>query len=123
MNDNSPYLSKWKITDIVVPWKTLPRQDLLTKHATIEAYLRAKVGKVNGLYFVDTGSVGLKLGGVSGMFRLRWIDVARVGYTGAEQTLTAGSTVTITTPGSAAGGWADVITKTAGPRIPAPPNR
>lgn len=110
-------------TDVVVPWETLPRQDLLTNRAGDEAYLRAKVGEVYGLYFVDTGSVGLKLGGVSSTFRLRWIDIARGGYTGAEQTLTAGSTVTITTPGSTTGGWAAVITRTAGPRVPAPPNK
>jgi len=110
-------------TDVVVPWETSPRQDLLTSRASDEAYLRAKVGEVYGLYFVDTGSVGLKLGGVSGTFRLRWIDIAKGGYTGAEQTLTAGSTVTITTPDSTTGGWAAVITKTAGPRVPAPPNK
>jgi hypothetical protein len=101
-------------TDVVVPWETSPRQDLLTNRAGDEAYLRAKVGEVYGLYFVDTGSVGLKLGGVSGTFRLRWIDIAKGGYTGEEQTLTAGSTVTITTPGSTAGGWAAVIARTAG---------
>jgi len=110
-------------TDVVVPWQTSPRQDLLTNRASDEAYLRAKVGEVYGLYFVDTGSVGLKLSGVSGTFRLRWIDIAKGGYTGAEQTLTAGSTVTITTPGSTTGGWAAVITKTAGHSVPAPPNK
>jgi hypothetical protein len=110
-------------TDVVVPWETSPRQDLLTNRANDEAYLRAKVGEVYGLYFVDTGSVGLKLGGVSGTFRLRWIDIARGGYTGAEKTLMAGRTVTITTPGSTSGGWAAVITKAAGFRVPAPPNK
>lgn len=110
-------------TDVVVPWETLPRQDILTNRASDEAYLRAKAGEVYGLYFVDTGSVGLKLGGVSGTFRLRWIDIDKGGYTGAEQTLTAGSTVAITTPGSTTGGWAAVITKTAGPRVPAPLNK
>ncbi len=103
-------------TDVVVPWETSPRQDLLTNRAGDEAYLRAKVGEVYGLYFVDTGSVGLKLGGVSGTFRLRWIDIAKGGYTGVEQMLTAGSTVTITTPGSTTGGWAAVITRMADTR-------
>ncbi len=110
-------------TDVVVPWETTPRQDLLTDRATDEAYLRAKVGEVYGLYFVDTGSIGLNLGGVSGTFRLRWIDIAKGGYTGAEQTLTAGSTVTITTPGRTTGGWAAVITKPAGSRASAPPDK
>lgn len=110
-------------TDVVVPWETSPRQDLLTNRARDEAYLRAKVGEVYGLYFVDTGSVGLKLGGVSGTFRLRWIDIAKGAYTGVEQTLTAGSTVTITTPRSTTGGWAAVITRTAGPCFSAPPNK
>jgi hypothetical protein len=110
-------------TDVVVPWETSPRQDLLTNRASDEAYLRAKVGEVYGLYFVDTGSVGLKLRGVSGTFRLRWIDIARGGYTGPEQILTAGGTVTITTPGSTTGGWAAVITKTAGHHAPAPPRK
>lgn len=98
-------------TDVVVPWETSPRQDLLTNRASDEAYLRAKVGEVYGLYFVDTGSVGLKLDGVSGTFRLRWIDIAKGAYVGAEQTLTGGNTVTITTPGGATGGWAAVITR------------
>ena len=109
-------------TDVVVPWETSPRQDLLTDRAGDEAYLRAKVGEVYGLYFVDTGSVGLKLAGVSGTFRLRWIDIAKGRYTGAEQMLTAGGAVTITTPGSTTGGWAAVITKTAGHRA-APPDK
>jgi hypothetical protein len=98
-------------TAVVVPWETVPRQDLLTDRTSDEAYLRAKVGEVYGVYFVDTGSVGLKLGGVSGTFRLRWIDIAKGVYTGAEQMVTAGSTVTITTPGSTTGGWAAVITR------------
>ena len=107
-------------TDIVVPWETLPRQDLLANRAKDEAYLRAKVGDVYGLYFVDTGSVGLNLVGVSGRFRLQWIDIAKGAFSGVEQTLTAGSTVTITTPGSAAGGLAAVITKLPDHRVPDP---
>ncbi len=99
------------ITDVVLPWETSPRQDLLTKRADDEVYLWAKVGEVYGLYFVDTGSVELKLAGVSGTFRLRWIDIAKGGYTGTEQTLIGGSTVTITTPGSTTGGWAATIVK------------
>jgi len=110
-------------TDVVVPWETSPRQDLLTNRSSDEAYLRAKVGEVYGLYFVDTGSVGLKLGGISGTLRLRWIDIAAGGYTGAEQTLTADGTVTITTPGSTAGGWAAVITRTTSHHAPAPPDK
>ena len=74
-------------------------------------------------YFVDAGSVGLKLAGVSGTFRLRWIDVAKGRYTGAEQTLTAGGTVTNTTPGSTTGGWAAVITRRTSHRLPAPPDK
>ncbi|MCK5272106.1 MAG: hypothetical protein KAJ52_05995, partial [Sedimentisphaerales bacterium] len=58
-----------------------------------------------------------------GTFRLRWIDIAKGGYTGAEQTLSAGSTVTITTPGSTTGGWAAAIVKTAGPRVAASPSK
>jgi len=110
-------------TDVVIPWETMPRQDLLTNRSEDEAYLLAKVGQVYGLYFVDTGSVGLKLDGVSGKFRLRWIDIAAGGFVGAEQTLAAGGTVTITTPGSSAGGWAAVITRMAGPRTAAQPDR
>ncbi len=110
-------------TDVVVPWETSPRQDLLTDRNSDEAYLRAKVGEVYGLYFVDTGSVGLKLTGVSGTFRLRWIDIAKGGYTGAEQTLTAGGIVTITTPGSATGGWAAVITRTTSHSVPSTPGK
>ena len=105
-------------TDIVVPWETSPRQDLLTDRSNDEAYLRARVGEVYGLYFVDTGSVDLKLGGISGKFKLRWIDISKGCYTGAEQMLTAGGTVTITTPGSTTGGWAAVITRTGGQRTP-----
>lgn len=98
-------------THVIVPWETTPRQDLLTGRASDEAYLRAKADEVYGLYFVDTGTVGLKLDDVSGTFRLRWIDIAKGGYIGTEQTLTAGRTVTITTPGNTNGGWAAVITR------------
>jgi hypothetical protein len=98
-------------TDAVAPWETEPHRHLLSDRATDEAYLRAKPGEIYGLYFPDTGSVGLDLESAKGTFSLRWIDIGRGGYTEGEEEVTGGGTVTISTPSDGTGGWAAVLKK------------
>ncbi len=97
-----------RLESVIKPWEVQPANHLLSDRASNEAYLAARVGSAYALYFPNGGSVRLNLGGVTGRFRLRWIDVAK-GDWGPETMLTAGSRVPIQPP--AAGHWAAAIVR------------
>ncbi|MBD3266895.1 hypothetical protein GF373_09515 [bacterium] len=97
-----------KFTDIVIPWESEPRQDLLTDRENDEAYIRAIPGRAYGIYFVNGGSVGLNLKDQEGVFQLRWMKVNQ-GEWEKEVTIQGGKIVTINPPGK--GGWAAVVFK------------
>ncbi len=99
-------------------WNVDPRQDLLTDRGSNEAYLSAKPGESYALYFTNGGSVGLKLGGHSGEFEMRWID-ADGGTWGSTQTISGGATRTINAPGG--GDWVAAIVKKSSTPLPPPP--
>ena len=97
-----------KFTDIVVPWESEPRQDLLTNRGKDEAYLRANPGRAYGIYFVNGGSVGLNLKDHEGEFLLRWMKVNQ-GVWEDEDTINGGKIVTLSAPGK--GGWIAIVYK------------
>lgn len=97
-------------TDLIVPWESVPRQDLLTDREKDEAYLMAKEGSIYGLFFPKgSGSVGLDLQVFSESFKLQWIDIG-VGKVVIEEEIEGGSVILIETPYEVNFGWACAIT-------------
>lgn len=98
-------------TDIVVPWETEPHPELLTGREKDEVYLRARPGEVYGLYFPNTGQVGLDLRDVTGEFRFQWLDIAKGAFDSEERIRSAGQILTLSTPRKNEGGWAALLIK------------
>ena len=97
-------------TDIIIPWESVPRQDLLSEREEDEAYLIAKEGSMYGLYFPQSsGSVGLDLREFSEPFKLQWIDIGK-GKIVKKEEISGGSVLSIETPYGVAFGWACAIT-------------
>jgi len=96
-------------TDLINPWESAPRQDLLSDRDEDEAYLLADVGSIYGLYFPKgSGSVGLDLQQFEESFGIHWIDIGQ-GEVVVESEIDGGDVVTIDTPYDVEYGWACVI--------------
>ncbi len=96
------------LESVIKLWDVEPRLDLLSSRSNDEAYLRAKPGQQYALYITDGGSIGLDLNDHSGDYTLKWIDISS-GKWGEQTTISGGSTVIISAPGS--GGWAAAIVR------------
>lgn len=93
-------------TDLIVPWETIPRQDLLSDRDEDEAYLKAREGVMYGLYFPQkTGLVGLDLRNYNIPFKAHWIDIGK-GEVVLESVINGGNIININTPYNADFGWA-----------------
>lgn len=96
-------------TDMIVPWETEPRQDLLSEREEDEAYLMAKEGAMYGLYFPKgAGVIGLDLRNFPGLYQIQWIDIGK-GQVVMESEIGGGEIVPITTPYEVDYGWASAI--------------
>lgn len=97
-------------TDLITPWESAPRQDLLSDRDKDEAYLMAKEGYMYGLYFPKgTGSAGLDLRNSEKPFKIQWIDIGK-GQVVLESEIRGGDVISIETPHQAEYGWAGAIT-------------
>ena len=97
-------------TDLIIPWESVPRQDLLSGREDDEAYLMAKEGSMYGLYFPKgSGSIGLDLQNFQRPFIMRWVDIGK-GQVILETEVIGGSVITIETPYDVEFGWACAIT-------------
>ncbi len=98
-------------TDLIVPWESVPRQDLLSDREEDEAYLNAKEGSMYGLYFPKgSGSVGLDLKNYEKPFKIKWIDIGK-GQIVVESEINGGNVISIVTPYDVEYGWACAIIK------------
>ena len=98
-------------TDLIVPWESLPRQDLLSDREEDEAYLMANEGSMYGIYFPKgKGSVGLDLTNYEKTFKLKWIDIGN-GQVVMESEINGESVISIETPYNVKYGWACTIIK------------
>ncbi len=96
-------------TDLIVPWESVPRQDLLSGRDEDEAYLKAREGAMYGLYFPKgTGSAGLDLQDFKRHFKMQWIDIGK-GQVVLESEISGGNIVSIETPYKVEYGWACAI--------------
>jgi hypothetical protein len=97
-----------KLESIVRLWDVEPANHLLSDRAEDAAYVAAKPGEQYALYFPRGGSVGLRLPGLDGTYRVRWIDV-ETGDWGETADVGAGRSpsLQLTTPGP--GMWAAAI--------------
>ena len=96
-------------TDLIIPWESVPRQDLLSERDDDEAYLMAKEGSLYGLYFPKgTGSVGLDLRNYPEQFKIQWIDIGK-GEVVSGSEIDGGHVISIETPYDTEYGWACAI--------------
>lgn len=97
-------------TDLIIPWESAPRQDLISGREEDEAYLLAKEGSMYGLYFPQgSGSVGLDLQNFQRPFIMRWIEIGK-GEVVLETEVTGGNVISVETPYDVEFGWACAIT-------------
>jgi len=73
-----------------------------------EAFLTFLTGKQYAVYFPDGGSVDLDLSGISGSFRMKWLDITGTKWT-EPQAVQAGERLKLTAPGN--GQWVVIIQK------------
>ena len=96
-------------TNLIVPWESVPRQDLLSDREEDEAYLLAKEGSMYGIYFPKgKGSVGLDMQNFQKSFIMRWVDIGN-GKVVLETEIKGGNVLSIETPYDADFGWACAI--------------
>jgi len=81
---------------------------LLSDRDPNEAYLTYINSEQYAVYFPDGGSVRLDLSGVTGKFRLRWLDIANSRWADLQE-IDGGSRITLAAPGP--GHWAALLTK------------
>jgi len=84
------------------------KSKLLTNRDDGEAFLTFVPGKQYAVYFTDGGSVDLDLSGISGSFRMRWLDITGTKWK-KTQTVKAGGRLKLTAPGK--GQWVGLIQK------------
>lgn len=97
-------------TDLIIPWESLPRQDLLSDREEDEAYLMAKEGSMYGLYFPKgIGSVGLDLQSVQKPFKISWIDIGK-GQVVENSEINGGEIIQVEVPYEVEYGWACTVT-------------
>lgn len=89
-------------------WEIAADNGLLRDREGNEAYLSCRPGMAYVVYFTKGGDVGLDLLGVSGEFRLQWIDIA-TGAWGPEAKVEGGGQLKLAAPG--AGGWVAVLVR------------
>jgi hypothetical protein len=82
--------------------------ELLIDRQPNGAYLAAKPGEYNVLYFTYGGSVGLDLSDFAGTFKLRWLSITEGRWVN-EESIEGGSIATIKAPFK--GGWVAAILK------------
>ncbi|MGF1584387.1 MAG: hypothetical protein ACFCUM_03625 [Bacteroidales bacterium] len=101
-------LSARTFTDYFNFFECEPRNDLLGNRNEDEAYCLAQPGRQDAVYFTDGGSVTLDMTGASGVFNLRWLDIASSEW-GRSTVITGGNSYELNAPSD--GQWAVLITK------------
>jgi hypothetical protein len=86
-----------KLEVLSKPWDRVPANDLLFLRKPNEAFLSAQVGQAYAIYFPDGGSVQLDLADATGLFQLRWIDLA-TGDWGSSAYVKGGGKQTVKAP-------------------------
>jgi hypothetical protein len=95
-------------TDEMNIFRCVPDNSLLSDRSPNEAFCLAEEGEQYAVYFTDGGSVGLDMGGASGEFSSRWLNIEESEWHGGE-IITGGRSHTITAPSD--GQWAVIIKK------------